>query len=263
MRERKYDEADQVLDDILTPALDRGPQSAQLWRIRAEFLAGRGRWEEAAADATQALELQPTDHVPYHMLAPLLVATGTLEQYRAHCRKTLAQFSGTANPYVADRMAKDCLILSSDGCDLEAVGKLADTAVRLGTNENALPYFQCTKGLAEYRLGRFTNAVDWAQKSIDHPSYSGDPNRFVQAYMIIAMAQHQLKQNELARAAMEQGAEIAAKKLAKPENGEVGSGWRDWIIAQALLQEAKALIDREHPPQQSDPPHSPRPGNGQ
>ena len=39
------------------------------------------------------------------------------------------------------------------------------------------------------------------------------------------------------------GAEIAETKLPKLDSGDLGDDWKDWIVAHALLSEAKALIE--------------------
>jgi WD40 repeat protein len=225
------------LADILPP-LDNQAGGA-LVTARTDFFARRGEWNEAAAEANKVIEAQPADHAAYHMAGPLLVAGGDLARYRKLCQQILGQFSGTTNPFIADRMAKDCLILPSSGADIEAISQLAETAVTAGSTESALPYFQCTKALAEYRLGHFARAVEWAHKSTDYP---GDAARLVEAYMVSAMAQYRLKQTNEARATLARGM-AKAGELTKIESGDIGDGWRDWIIAHALMKEAKALIE--------------------
>lgn len=56
------------------------------------------------------------------------------------------------------------------------------------------------------------------------------------------MAQCKLQRLEAARNALSQCAEIIEKKLPKPESGDLGGDWRDWIIAHALLTEAENLF---------------------
>jgi hypothetical protein len=38
------------------------------------------------------------------------------------------------------------------------------------------------------------------------------------------------------------------RKCLKLEGGDLGDSWNDWIIAQALLKEAKALMERPSAP---------------
>ncbi len=68
------------------------------------------------------------------------------------------------NPYVAERVAQDCLLLPHSGADLALVDKLADAAVTLGSSEASLPYFQVCKAMSNYRLGRFPEAIEWAER---------------------------------------------------------------------------------------------------
>ena len=96
------------------------------------------------------------------------------------------------------------------------------------------------KGLAEYRQARFASAVDWMNKVLAKPDES---NRDVQACMVLAMAHYQLKQTNEARAAFAIGAEIERTKLPRLESGDLGGGWPDWIIARALMREAKEMIE--------------------
>jgi len=59
------------------------------------------------------------------------------------------------------------------------------------------------------------------------------------------MAQQQLKQPEEARKAFAKGLEIEEAKLPKLDSGYLGTEWywRDWIVAHALMTEARALIE--------------------
>jgi hypothetical protein len=117
---------------------------------------------------------------------------------------------------------------------------MADTAAA-ATNHWATPWFQLVKGLSEYRQGRFAGAIAWMNKAL---TGAGEPGpREVQAFMVLAMAHYQLKQIDEARIAFAKGAELERTKLPKLESGDIGGGWLDWIMAHALMREAKALIE--------------------
>ena len=87
LRERKFDEAEKVFDDFLTPSAESQPKSAGLLRSRGNVRARTGHWKEAAADFSRAVEFEPENHETYHSLAPLLVQSGDLEGYRRHCAR--------------------------------------------------------------------------------------------------------------------------------------------------------------------------------
>src|SRR5207244_3435577 len=140
---------------------------------------------------------------------------------------------------IAERLAKDSLILPNSGADLGLVDELADLAAAFDKHW-ATPWFRVVKGLSEYRQGRFPAAVEWLKKAL---TTAGAGEREVEAYAVLAMAHYQLKQNDEALAAFAKGAEIERTKLPKLENDGIGGSWLDWIIAHALMREAKAMIE--------------------
>src|SRR5258708_40353700 len=103
-------------------------------------------------------------------------------------------FADTTNAAVADRMAKDCLLLPSSEIDLQSAGRLAETAVNVGRDDWAMPYFEVCKALSEYRQGHFNAAADWAQKALDR---SDVPYLMAHAYAVRAMALWQLGQKNV------------------------------------------------------------------
>jgi tetratricopeptide (TPR) repeat protein len=235
----KFEEAERLLNDLLTPELVEKPQIAPVLLQRAEFLARRGRWKDAAADASKALQHQKGDHQYYHALAPLLVIQGDVAGYRQICREITARFGGTSDQYVADRMAKDCLILPHPDLDLKAIAKLADLAVTKGQGEAALPMFQLCKSLAEYREGHFEGAIEWAQKALQ----SNSPIVKAETFPVCAMAYYRLGRTAEARSALAKGAEMTNGKIPDAKGSDLGVDWRDWIVAHSLMIEARNLIE--------------------
>jgi eukaryotic-like serine/threonine-protein kinase len=239
-------------------------------RARGDFFAQHGYWKEAAQAMAEALEAAPQDHMLYHSVAPLLVATGDLAGYRQICQRILAQFAGTNNPLspdyiaraalaagswlvplkgdpaVADRMAKDCLILPTSGADLRLVGELADVAVKEGEKNRFLPYFHCTRGLADYRHGDYGAAISWMQKTLANErgraGHQWDDYLYVEAYAVIAMAHHRMGAGADARSALAKAVQYGRNCLVPLESRQIGSTWRDWIVARTLLDEAEQLI---------------------
>ena len=54
-----------------------------------------------------------------------------------------------------------------------------------------------------------------------------------------------MKASEQARAALAKGIEVVKSRLPKLEDGDIGEGWLDWIIAQTLMKEGGDLIGNE------------------
>jgi hypothetical protein len=186
------------------------------------------------------VEIQPGEPEAYNLIAPLLVQSGDRAAYEQLCEKITARFAGVTNPAIAYRMAKDCLILPRPGADLKVPGELAETAVTLGRGDSgSFPYFQSCKALAEYRQGQWEGAISWARKAAE----SSSPYPRGEAYAILAMAQHQLKQTDDSRAALKVCTEVVQGEMPKLDDGLLGGDWRDWIVVHALLTEAENQIE--------------------
>ena len=156
--------------------------------------------------------------------------------YREHCRKSVEQFGDTVVINRAHQLSKACLTLPDSGVDPAIVGRLADASVATG----AWGPYSCNEALAEYRRGRFASAVEWAEKTLAQETRWGWIT--VHTSATLAMARHQLKQSELAQAALKR-AQDAAKTLPKLDSAYPGPGWHDAVICDALLREAKYLIE--------------------
>ena len=236
--EHKYDQIPALQDFIQHDEALRDSNLAVQQNSQAESLAEQGRWKDAIAFASRAVNAQAANHVYYHTMAPLLVADGELEPYRKSCREMVDHFEGTTDPYVADRMGKDCLILPLPGMDLQPVDKLTETAVTIGKDYYTFPFFCCSRALAKYRMARYPEAVDWALKSLK----STYPYVDSEAYAVLAMSSYQLKNYDNARNYLVKDQELVKKQMPAMGSANLGQDWRDWIISHALLKEAQDLI---------------------
>jgi len=240
-QEGKFDQAEEVFNETLTLDIRNQSLSTNLLEQRASFLARRCHWKEAAADYLKLIEFLPDNHFLYHSLGPLLVQSGDRDGYRRHCASIVAHFAGTNDPVVAERMAKECLILPDAGVDLSVVTALADTAVTKGQDmPGLLPWFKFTKSLAEYRAGHYASSAEWAQQVL--PKAENNPNLESAARMVLAMAQYQLHQTEDSRSNLGAGMEVIERSVPRLDTGDNGGSPTDPIIARALMKEARDLI---------------------
>jgi tetratricopeptide (TPR) repeat protein len=202
--------------------------------------AQHGQFADAAADFDRVIELRPGDHEVWHWQAAALIQLGQFDAYRELRTRSVHRFADTTDPYTAERIAKDFLILSATGAELETAVKMAQTAVNVPTNHPDLTWFRLARGLADYRLGQFASAAEWMRKVL---SDAGQQTvRDAEASLVLSMAQHELKQPDEARAALAKSIEIVDTKMPKLEDGDLGN-WIDWIFAHALLKEARAQIE--------------------
>ena len=226
----QYGEAERIAIEVSDPS------SVAILNVLGIIHGRRGEWPAAIRNFTRVVELMPADHDAYHSLSPLLAQSGDQDAYHRLCGQILGQFARTSDPAIAERMARDCMILPPPAADLETIGKMVETAVAAGPNHQFWDYFQFVKGLSEYRQGHFADAAGWLQKVAAHES---DPNRTVEAYMVLAMSQRRLNQAAEARATLARGLKIADARLGKPGSPQ----WNDQIAAQMLMREARALIE--------------------
>ena len=218
------------------------PYDLPTLRARANRQARFGQWKEAIADKVRVLELDPSDHSEWYLLAPLLVRAGDTDAYRKHRRDMIERFGATTDLPTMERTAKASLLLPAEGAELEMLGKLADAAVSLGQNHRYLAYFQFAQGLAQYRRGQFREAIVTQRIVV---AASGVPEREVQAFAVLAMAHQHLGQSSEAHAALARGEEMGTALPPNSDDDDLGGNWQDVLIAKLLLQEAKTLLDEK------------------
>jgi tetratricopeptide (TPR) repeat protein len=237
--EKKYADAEQILDEILTPVMSAKAASQQLFYLRADLRGRRGDWPGAAADVGMTYKYHPDGWGLYALLAALLLESGEHAKYQQFCDELLATYGSTTNGYVADQVAKACLLLPGSEKNLEAVCRLADLPVTVGKeDQDAMPFFQVCKALAEYRRGQYDQAVEWAQQPLKIPGNLSNGH----AYAVLAMADWQLGKQAEARAALARGEEAAPRSMPASIAEDPGDAWQAWLFARIQLDEANALI---------------------
>jgi tetratricopeptide (TPR) repeat protein len=242
--QNKSGEAEQLLDEALTPALVQRSNSVKLLNMRVKLKARRGQWQQAADDAARAFEYRPTDHTRYPVLAALLLKTQNYPAYEKLRAMLLATWSETNSYYVADQVAKACLFLPHSEADSKLVSHLADLPVTSGTeNEAAIPYFQNLKALSEYRQAHYAEAIEWCQKVLERPLNPVHPY----ASAILAMAYWKLEERKEARAMLAKGDLLAPREMPARVAEDSGDDWKAWLYARIQLDEATALMNRGSP----------------
>ncbi len=243
-----------------------------LLRARASWRVRDGRLTEAAADLAKLVEGAPDEDWDWCLLAMVLAEANNDPAYRQHCRAMLARFGATDDPTIAERVAKACLLRPATGADLEAACRLADTAAAaaekpeargrligrlewsqtqvaaLGQEPGIQGACRLTKGLAEFRRGRYASATQWARQVLASP---GSELSEIEAYTLLARTCLELKQPDEARSAMAKAIERARTTLPNP----TGTWWswifHEWLTAHIALREAlgmqRELLGPQHP----------------
>ena len=141
----QLDEAQRIVSEVQHPA------AISILNVLGMIHGRRGEFAAAGSNYMRSVELNPTDHDAYHSLAPLLAHMGNREAYDQLCGQMVRQFGNTSVPTIAERMARDCLILPNPAVDMQTITKMTDTAIAAGSGHKYWNAFQFVKGLAEYR----------------------------------------------------------------------------------------------------------------
>ncbi len=228
-----------LLSQFETPTLLSKRDWREVFLAAGSDLAEYGRWADATAMAELVYKADPASVSIYHLWAPILVAKNDVQGYRRLCGEIMSRYGNATDPSIADKMAKDCLILPSSGVDLRSVAALADVAVNQGAKSNAFALYLSCKALAELRLGHYEEAFKWAGQAI---AKGGIPQGHAEAEATMAMALFNLNKSSEARTALADCDKTIEEKLPKAD-ADLGGDWRDWIIAHALQQEARQMLD--------------------
>jgi hypothetical protein len=208
-------------------ALSRAGKYAEAAQVTREFIKSRGA--ELDGDNWWRGSIQRM------ILAATLLAAGDRDGYRAACAEAANSARNTIRPGHAEQIAKTCLLAPDSGVDAASLAALVATAQARETGKH---WLQLVNALAEYRLGHWNTAADWATQTRTNAEAPGPCTAAASA--ILAMAEHQQKQSQKARATLiEAKTAIAANWPAGTE-----SNWYAWLIADLLAREADALINK-------------------
>jgi tetratricopeptide (TPR) repeat protein len=226
------------LAEVLTPEFLKLPACCPLMARRFDVMGRQGRWSEALDVNATLMQHQPAEYYWAYAMAALLAEAHDRPAYEQLCKRIPATFIETTNHYIAWRIAEGCLLLPNSGADPRLVEQLATKAVTLGNFDSGIGYFRACKGLSEYRGGRFSQALEWAEKA----RTNSDVFARAEGCAVLGMAQWRLGLKDAARATLGEGRKLAPDISSDPAV-DLGDKWLDWLVARILLNEATGLIN--------------------
>jgi tetratricopeptide (TPR) repeat protein len=155
-------------------------------RVVPTELLRQGRLEKARVAWQTALLGNPLDHNAWFGYAELCLFLGREDEYRRARQDLLTRFFITHNPYLAERAGRAYLLLPATGDELRQAVALARRAAASdpSVHSAAYPLFLFAQGLAEYREGKFDQAIATMCGSASR--LDGPMSR-----LVLAMALHQ------------------------------------------------------------------------
>lgn len=193
-----------------------------------------GRWADAAALLEGSIEnaagVSPTEeYFQWYRAAGAWALAGDRTAYDRLCRRMLDRYSASSDMQAAQLAARVSLLLPGAPLYKDEAVRLAERSVDAAGGRAAPAYNLLTRSLAEYRAGRYEQAVEWNDAALargDMPASRKAAHHFVQA-----LALSQLGRATEARSALEEGLKLA------PTGVPAIAGDPDWYL---LRREAVA-----------------------
>jgi hypothetical protein len=242
------------------PSSDVANVGAAVFRPLGDWASIQGNWRRAAEyysnlvslDLFENLDSSTTDYTKY---AVVLVEMGDRPAYEKLCRDLIRQFGKTTDPNVGERMVKNSLLMPPNAGLLAALAPMAEvTAKSIHPPKTAsgnwpTPWRSMTLALMEYRRGNYAEAVNWGNRCLSARSGSLDMTCMATVRAILAMAYHQLGQDEQARSELARSREPIEKRSKTAfviyQDGQ--GMWYDWFFCRILQREAAAMIETPAP----------------
>jgi serine/threonine protein kinase len=243
----RNDEAAPLVDEFVRLAEGKAHMRDWIRRLigdRAKSLRQAGRFREAVPDFEKLTKLDTTNQWNWYEATGLYLYVGDVERYRSACRDMLDDFEKVAadDPEIASMVAKACALAPDSVPDFSRVERLAERCMTGTEKHEHRRWFIHAKALTDYRAGHHEQAVGWLKRFAPK---AGGTHWDASAFVILAMAHHQLGHADEASAALGAARGIHAKK---PPDAMRDWSWRDWLHGEILCREADALLEPDQKP---------------
>ncbi len=245
----KYDDADETLKHLKSVPSNPTLDGVSAFRSVGEWMALQDHWPQAAERYSALIKIDKLDNaqqiaLDYEACGVVLAETQDREAYADFWGMAVTNYSTAKR----ETILITCLELPLSQSQIVALKALADyqesNSVSRGKNRVA-EWALMPVALWKYRCGDYDGAIEWSQRILEQKSRF--PACDADVHLILAMADYQREHNSEALAELAQGGQSVEAKfrvgLAR-SRGEA-SYWFDWVYARHLLQEARALIDRD------------------
>ncbi len=224
-------------DLVHTTALVRQfPDSPFALYRHGEALAGLGRWQEASADFSRAIEHDADLPDVWYGAAVLSLWSQDLPRYRSLCEKLLKRFGQIQDTGRSNTLAYLCTIGPAATADPETAVAIARRVVA----EQPLDANIHTLATALFRAGKYREALEQFERAMRIRGDEGTPIYWV----FLAMCHHKMGRQDEADRWLQKVA--AAVTLApRPEAGKPVPDWHSRFEILLLHDEAKRMLSAE------------------
>jgi tetratricopeptide (TPR) repeat protein len=230
--------------DVAEPDLARArgvawDDAPTLFKV-GEAFAARGRWKQAAPYFDRYFALGRGSGWSDSRVPCLKLYLNDRAAYRRCCRQLLERHGKSTDANTILNILIWGPLLEDGAADPHLLVSMADHWLK-GTEKH--PLRQCmveAKGMAEYRAGRFEQAVAWLRKAEPMARYHYQKAGI---FFFLSMACQRLNRGDEARAAYQQGLRHMEIYFGSRDEYRPGKGrWYEWAWCQVLRSEAEAVL---------------------
>lgn len=262
VNQERFDDANRLLDEVRTLPPQPGYDGVQAYKSVGEWLAQRGRWDEAADRFSTLLKFDDTLEewgnvtLDDQALGVLLAESGQRERYGQFCETAVKTFATTSNGDAAARILKTCLLLPPHEALLQKMKPLGDASESFVGAMDAKTYpgwAAIPAALWRYRLGDYAKAEEWCRHGLNPGDRTS--SQYATLRLILGMSCFQTGQTNEARTQLEPARATIDNQFQAGVVGDTYNGfWYDWVFARILLREAMTTIGTPNAP--AIPPQS-------
>jgi len=228
-------------------------EGVEVFRTLGDWNAIHGNWAAARDRFYQLRHANRIEHSESTSLDITRAAVTYIEcddtrGYEEFRQRTLQTYAGTADPVVAERVVKNCLLRPGSDALLKALSPFAEAARKsLAGRDFAAPEgdwwpaWRCLSlALLEYRSGNWLDSVTWSRRCV---RYGPPASRSAAAQAILAMSLFHAGQRAEARAELTKAqATVTARFESELQPFEGNAFWFDWVLARILMREAQTVV---------------------
>ncbi len=216
-----------------TLVLEIDPAAVWAYERRGNACARLKQWDQAAADLQRATENDLENSYCWYSQAAAHIGGNNLDGYRLVRAKLLERHGRTTQPGTASHLLYISVVLPAQPAELDLMLRMGDLSAAKFSNPRA-------RGAANYRAGRYQAAInDLNDAAKVFPPRGWD-------WLFLAMAYHQLGNNEAAKTNLEKAVEWIERMNRTRETAAANPwiGWQEPIEVDQLLREARAMIQK-------------------
>ena len=188
----------------------------------------------------------PIGLAPYGIRYSVFNKPQVEDAYRKLSLGMLEKFEPADKALLDERIAKLWFLTPDCPGELKVPTRLIDRASTSDPTGKLYYWVLSTKGIAEYRAGRFPEAAVHLTRALEMTPAT-TPQCKVFSGLFLSMAMGRQGQRDQARQTFRQAAEIMDRHL-QVQEGDLGAEWCDWLMCQIVRREAEEVLKSAESP---------------